>query len=123
MSHAFQPPRMRCGPHAPPPWPRRAAFLPGRSVRFRHAHCCLLAAGLQTASLLETVATVALKSRLKSHATVSAAVQCNTFSLLRGRVDAAAILGRRWASPLSLTAEVMEVRQHHRRHGHIRCHA
>ena len=64
---------------------------------------------LQASRAVEAVASLALKSRLKSYDEVVTLVECDGWSLLNGRVDAAAVLGRRWCSPQMLTAEVIEV--------------
>jgi hypothetical protein len=66
--------------------------------------CCL-----QTADVLENVAALALKTRLKESRAVQASVSCDTWSLLSGRVHGAKIYGEGWRSPLNLTAQVLEV--------------
>ncbi len=64
---------------------------------------------LQTAGFLEAVAAAALQTRLQRHSLVRARIDCDGFTLLRGRVRSVAIAGRDWISPLGLSAVILEV--------------
>jgi hypothetical protein len=64
----------------------------------------------QTTRLLENVASLALRTRLKEARVVTASVSADTWSLLAGRVAGARISGEGWRSPLNLTARTIEVR-------------
>ena len=68
--------------------------------------CVLL---LQTAGFLEAVAAAALQTRLQRHSLVRARIDCDGFTLLRGRVRSVSIAGRDWISPLGLSAVILEV--------------
>lgn len=63
----------------------------------------------QTADVVEAVAAMALKARLKEYRSVKAQVFCDAWSLMAGRVNGVKIMGEGWTSPLNLTAQVLEV--------------
>lgn len=100
-----------CGSDGPPPPPLSP---------HPYTHWCLGACIPQTASLLENVAALALRSRLLEARVVTASVSCDTWSLLAGRVNGARIYGEGWRSPLNLTARSLEVRTGSRRGGGAR---
>ncbi len=58
---------------------------------------------------METVATLALKSRLKAHASVQTRVDCDALGLMAGRMRGVEISGAGWRSPLDLTAQSLQV--------------
>lgn len=63
----------------------------------------------QAAVAVETIATAALRMRLRTHELVRVSVQCNSWDLLGGRIQGARVEGRGWESPQGLTARVLEV--------------
>lgn len=65
-------------------------------------------ASWQTASLLEAVASAALRARLRESRSVTAAISADTWSLLQGRVNGVRVTGEGWASPLNLTARRLD---------------
>lgn len=71
-------------------------------------HHLLTSMLLQSAGLLETVATTALRYRLKRHDTVETKIQCNFLELLMGAVSGVQIRGTGWESRAGLTARVLE---------------
>lgn len=87
----------------------------GAGICAPHSHFHLLPHYLpppllvQTADVLEGVASIALKTRLKECRVVKASVSCDAWSLLSGRVNGAKIYGEGWRSPLNLTAQILEV--------------
>lgn len=64
---------------------------------------------LQSAGLLEAVATAALQSRLRRYNKVETLIDCNLLGLLRGAVQHVEIRGTGWESRAGLTARVLEV--------------
>lgn len=65
---------------------------------------------LQSAGLLEAVATAALRSRLRRHDQVETEISCNLLGLLAGRVHSVHIYGKGWESRAGLTARILEVK-------------
>ncbi len=63
----------------------------------------------QPGLLVETVVVTALKSRLRRYEEVGSSVGCSTWGLLNGQVEKAKVFGKRWVSPLGLSAEELEV--------------
>ncbi|KAF8054989.1 Serp2 [Scenedesmus sp. PABB004] len=61
-----------------------------------------------TADILENVASLALRARLKECRSVKTSVSCDAWSLLAGRVNGVKIVGEGWRSPLNLTAQLLE---------------
>ncbi len=70
----------------------------------------LLSCCLQSAGVLEAVASLALRLRLKECRGVRTEVSCDAFSLMAGRINSVRIVGEGWRSPLNLTAQLLEVR-------------
>eukprot|EP00775_Hariotina_reticulata_P012375 gene12375-12509_t len=60
------------------------------------------------ADILENVANIALRSRLKECRSVATSVACDTWSLLAGRVKGVKLRGEGWRSPKNLTAQLLE---------------
>ena len=64
---------------------------------------------VQSAGLLEAVATAALRSRLRRHDSVKTNISSNVLGLLSGKVNSVEIRGTGWESRAGLTARVLEV--------------
>ncbi|KAK9815744.1 hypothetical protein WJX72_008830 [[Myrmecia] bisecta] len=62
-----------------------------------------------SAGFLETVATMALKTRLKAYQQVETSMNCTAWGLLQGAVEGVQIRGQGWTSPLGLSARILEV--------------
>jgi hypothetical protein len=63
---------------------------------------------MQTADLVEAVACLALRARLKECRKVACTVSCDATSLLAGRINSVKVTGEGWASPGNLTARILE---------------
>ncbi|PNH12669.1 hypothetical protein TSOC_000353 [Tetrabaena socialis] len=70
-----------------------------------------MAAGSQdiAARAVEAVAAAALRARLRSYGSVAVQVAATPWDLLAGRINSAKVEGRRWESPLGLTARMLDV--------------
>ena len=64
---------------------------------------------LQSADLLESVTSMALRARLKECGDVKVSVSCDIGTLMSGRINSVKLHGQGWRSPLNLTAQVLEV--------------
>lgn len=64
---------------------------------------------VQSAGLLEAVATAALRSRLRRYDKVETSIDCNILGLLTGAVQRVDIHGTGWESRAGLTARLLDV--------------
>lgn len=63
----------------------------------------------QSASVLENVASLAFKARLKECRRADVFMSCDWRTLMEGRINSVKVVGEGWRSPLDLTAQVLEV--------------